>query len=103
MTRVWKEIEKRFGFLKKKHPLQPENKHFISLSDWKTKSFPFTIEERENLIFEKNKNESLKENRKRILKGEICFFSSEWKYLGTNYSWITIPETGFQYDGSQHW
>jgi hypothetical protein len=101
--RIWHEIEKRFGFLKKKHPLQPDNKYFISLGDWRTKSFPFTIEERENLFFEKNKNESLKENTQKILKGEICFFSSEWKYLGTNYNWITNPDTGFQYDSSHHW
>lgn len=101
--RIRHEIEKRLGLLKKKHPLQPENKNFISLADWKKLKIPFVIDEKDTLSFEKIKNEHLRESTQKILKGQICFFSSEWKNLGTNYDWITNPETGFQYDISKHW
>ena len=101
--RVRHELEKRLGLLKKKHPLQPEKKHFISLTDWKKAAIPFVIESKENLLFKKNKNESLRQNTQKILNGYICFFSSDWKNLGTNYDWITNPETGYQYDISKHW
>ncbi|MFT5753325.1 MAG: hypothetical protein ACI924_000540 [Flavobacterium sp.] len=101
--RIRHEIEKRLGLLKKKHPLQPENKYFISLTEWKNLGIPFVIEEKEKLFFEKIKDETLRENTLKILNGQLFFFSSDWKNVGANYDWITNPETGFQYDVSKHW
>ncbi len=101
--RVRHEVEKKLGFLKKKHPINPTIKNFISLENWKKVAVPFVIEEKELVQFEKHARDGLKEKATKIVNGEICFFSSDWKKLGTSYDWITNPETGFQYDISKHW
>lgn len=101
--RIFHEVEKRMGLLKSKHPLNPEIKSFIKLDQWKELNIPFVISNRENLQFLKTQNDSLKNSAERILNGEICFFSSDWKKLGLNYDWITNPDTGFKYDVSKHW
>lgn len=101
--RIRHEFEKRLGLLKKRHPVNPQFKNFISLENWRNASIPFIITEKNLLQFEKHSSDSLKEKATKILNGEICFFSSDWKKLGTSYDWITNPETGFQYDISKHW
>jgi hypothetical protein len=101
--RVRHEVEKKMGFLKKKHPINPPIKNFISLENWKKVAIPFVIEEKELMQFEKHASDGLKEKATKIVYGEICFFSSDWKKLGTSYDWITNPETRFQYDISKHW
>lgn len=101
--RIRHEVEKRLGFLKKKHPINPDTKNFISLEDWRKASTPFLIDEKELMQFEKQSSDDLKQKAAKILNGEICFFSSDWKKLGISYDWITNPETGFQYDISKHW
>lgn len=101
--RIRHEVEKKLGFLKKKHPINPDTKNFISLEEWRKASIPFVITEKELIQFEKHSSDNLKEKATKILNGEICFFSSDWKKLGTSYDWITNPETGFQYDISKHW
>ncbi|EIA10233.1 hypothetical protein HJ01_00328 [Flavobacterium frigoris PS1] len=83
--------------------MQSEQKYFISLQEWKKAAIPFVIEGKEHLFFEKIKDESLKEKALKILNGELCFFSSDWKTLGANYDWITNPETNYKYDVSKHW
>lgn len=101
--RIRHEVEKRIGLLKKRHLINPQFKNFISLENWRKASIPFVIKEKELLQFEKHSSNSLKEKATKILNGEICFFSSDWKKLGTSYDWITNPETGFQYDILKHW
>ena len=63
----------------------------------------FVIGTRDVLDFPKSKEESLKNTAHKILNGEICFFSSEWKNLGLDYDWITNPETNYKYDIRKHW
>lgn len=101
--RICNEFEKRTGLLKKKHPTNPKIKYFISIATWKKLDIPFVISDRETLNFSRFQNHELKKNAERILNGEICFFSSDWKKLGINYDWITNPDTGFKYDVSKHW
>lgn len=96
-------LESKFGLLKKRHPINPTIKKFITLENWKNSATTFVIDTRENMQLEKNPNSELKEKVTKILKGEICFFSSEWKNLGSDYNWITNPETNYTYDSSKHW
>ena len=96
-------IEIKFGLLKKKHPMNPAIRKFIAFEDWKNSPTFFVIDTRENIHLEKNPNPKLKEKAAKILNSEICFFSSEWKNLGSDYNWITNPETNFTYDSSKHW
>lgn len=101
--RVTHVIESKFGLLKKRHPMNPSVKKFISLEDWKNSATTFVMDTRENAQLEKNPTPELKEKAMKILNGEICFFSSEWKNLGSDYNWITNPETNYTYDSSKHW
>lgn len=101
--RVTHAVESRFGFLKKRHPMNPAVKQFIALEDWKNSTATFVIETRENTQLEKNIIPELKAKAKKILNGEVCFFSSEWKSLGNNYNWVTNPETNYTFDSSKHW
>jgi hypothetical protein len=101
--RIRHELEKRLGILKKKHPVCPEQKNFIALEDWRNTVIPFVIQERELMSFTKNHDNALKEALHKIVQGEICFFSSDWKNLGLDYDWITNPETNYKYDISEHW
>lgn len=101
--RVKHEFEKRSGILKKRHPVNPPLKSFITRDEWKKNSPLFAIPERELLTFQKHKTSSLKSKFEKITNGEICFFSHEWKKLGLDYDWITNPDSGYQYDISKHW
>jgi hypothetical protein len=103
LYRVKHTIEIKLGLLKKRHPMNPSVKKYISLEDWKNSVTTFVIDARENIQLEKNPTTELKENATKILKGEICFFSSEWKNLGSDYNWIKNPETDYTYDNSIHW
>jgi hypothetical protein len=103
LYRVTHSIESKLGVLKKRHPINPEGKNFIALGDWKNSPNPFIIESRENSHLAKIPNPELKEKATKILNGEICFFSSEWKNLGSDYNWITNPETNYTYESSKHW
>ncbi len=97
------ELEKRTGFLKTRHPLNPLVKAFISLSEWQKYPTSFVIPEREKLSIPKQPNNRLRLQTERILNGEICFFSWDWKKLGMGYDWVTNPDSGFRYDINKHW
>lgn len=96
-------INKKLGLLKRKFPVHPKQTIFITLSDWKKHTPEFLINSRKELKFDKNPNEKLKEEAQKILKGQICFFSHDWKNLGKTYNWITNPETNYEYDINLHW
>lgn len=101
--RVTHAIESKIGLLKKRYPINPVFKKFVSLEKWKSIACTFVIDTRENLQLEKNPNPELKEKATKILKGEVCFFSSVWKNLGKDYNWTSNPETNYQYDITKHW
>lgn len=101
--RGWYEFRRKSGMLKKAYPVNPEFKNFISLEQWRKEAAPFFFESRESLKFEKVRDERLKEDAKRILDGEIQFFSHEWKNLGKDYDWLTNPDTNYHYDIRKHW
>ena len=101
--RVFHEIEKSLGILKRKHPMNTIAKQFVTLEEWRKSNIPFVILERESLEFDKIQSATLKEKALKILNGEVLFFSSDWKIIKGNDSWITNPETKFKYDVSKHW
>ena len=101
--RMWYELKKRSGLLKRQFPVNPISQSFITLSEWRQNAAPFFFRSREALKLEKVHDERLKEDAQRILDGQIQFFSHEWKKLGRDYDWLTNPDTGYRYDISQHW
>src|SRR5690606_26433746 len=103
MYRIQHEIEKRFGILEKRHPINPSPRCDLKLEDWKGQKASFLIPSREAIKIPKVSSPKLLEDAHRILNGETCFFSADWKKLGSDYDWITNPDTGFRYDVTKHW
>ena len=97
------EFQRKSGFLKKIFPANPEQKSFLTLREWKTSSIPFFFQSRENLTFVHNPDLKLKDQFDKISRGEIQFFSYQYFALGSNYDWITNPDTDFRYDINKHW
>lgn len=101
--RLWHELEKRSGLLKRRHPIEPPLKNFISLEAWRANTLRFVIREREQLDFPKLELPELKEQAAKIFQGEVLFFNHQWRALGADYDWITNPDSGYCYDISKHW
>lgn len=101
--RAWYEFRRRSGQLKSQFPVNPEQKNYLSLQQWRKEAAPFFFESRETLKLKKVQNEQLKQDALQILNGEIQFFSHEWKNLGKNFDWVTNPDTGYHYDINKHW
>lgn len=103
MYRIRHEWERKSGALKKRHPVNPPTHTFIKLSDWRASKIDFAIDEKLGLSFEKKPSQELEEKAKKILAGNIPFFSKEWRNIGVQYDWITNPDSGYKYDISKHW
>ena len=101
--RIFHEVDKRVGTLQKRHPIHPQKNHYISLNNWKQLDIPFVFNARESISTPKNPSLILQTNASRIFAGEVCFFSYQWRNLGTHYDWITNPDTNYGYDAHIHW
>lgn len=101
--RAWYEFRRKSGLLKGEFPINPEQKSYVTLAQWRREAAPFFFDSREELNFPKIKDGRLKNDAERILNGEIQFFSHEWKNLGKDYDWLTNPDTRFRYDINKHW
>jgi hypothetical protein len=98
--RIIHEFEKKAKILKRRHPINPKPKSFIELSEWRKLNNSIISKK---INFECLRSNILKEQANKILNGEIQFFNNDWKKLGTDYSWITNPETNYKYDINKHW
>src|SRR6185437_2364610 len=101
--RIKHELLSRTGILKKKFPINPSFKQYISLEQWKTKSGNFFFENRESLSFPKNPTSEIKERFQNLKEGKFIFFNSALFDIGKNYDWVTNPDTGYKYDVKTHW
>lgn len=103
LYRMSYEVKKRSGILKKTHPINQAQKHFISLEKWRSIPFKFSDVSQNLVDAERQPTEILANKAEQILKGKIQFFSYEWKDLGSGYDWITNPDNGYQYNKDLHW
>jgi len=102
LFRVYFELQKRTGLLRKKFPVNPPFKEFISLEEWKNKQPEFFFRSRKTLNFPKKQNPTLKEKTEKIKNGKFLFFSS-LEFDLNNISWFTNPSTGYSYSQDAHW
>ena len=91
------------GRLKSKFPTNPEFKTFSSLAEWRKNAPAFFFQGKEIKGLVKTPTEALEHNFKKIKSGSIRFFSHSWYDLGTNFDWITNPDTGYTYNINRHW
>ena len=97
------ELFMRTGIFKKKFPVSPAFKQYITLKDWKENSALFFFKSREDLSFPRNPDASLRATYLNLKSGKLLLFNSILANLGPNYDWVTNPDSGFHYDINKHW
>lgn len=97
------EIRRKGGMLKKAYPVSLGNEGYLSLADWRKHAKPFFFSNGNCVNLTCTDSIILSENVNRMLRGEYCFFSSHWYDLGTDYDWMTNPDTNYRYDSKTHW
>jgi hypothetical protein len=100
--RVFHEMEKRTGALKRRHPKDPALKYFISWDDWKKNVNSFFFDQRNDLS-DQQPDLALKERFQKIQLGKFRFFFHQELDLGKNYDWVTHPLTQKVFSNQKHW
>lgn len=97
--RIGFELKKKLGFFEKKFPQDPPKKEFISLTEWRKNKYFWGISREDEIVKEPSSLPDINS----IFNGKIPFFSSKWVTLGSDFDWVTNPDTGYRYDPDQHW
>jgi hypothetical protein len=101
--RAWYEFRRRTGLLKAAFPTHPDPQSSISLEEWRAKQPPFFFQSKEVLEFLKRPEKALQAEIDNFRAGRLRFFNSQLLEIGTDYDWLTNPETGYRYDPGKHW
>ncbi len=97
------ELLLRSGLLKKKYPVAPAFKQYITLAEWKQQKSVFFFKGKAALNFPKQPTSQLQQAFENIKEGKLLLFNSVLADLGKNYDWVTNPDSGFRYDVNKHW
>ena len=93
--------------LKLSFPTNPPFKDFINKNNWLDLNIPFFSPENTGNIFNGNdfkiNIDDIENRANEILNHTFTFLSSIKFNLGSDYNWITNPETGYAYDINKHW
>lgn len=100
--RLRHEMEKKLGVLKKKHPINPPFKKYISLEDWRENLPPFFFNGKDIPLIPEPQ-QSLRARVEGMKNGEYVFFGKKTYPLGENYDWVTHPITQRKYNVQSHW
>jgi hypothetical protein len=101
--RVKHELLRRTGLLKKRFPLNPPYQQYFTLEEWRKNSRKFFFYSKQSLSFPRQPSEAINETFKKLKEGKFMFFNSIQFKIGSNYDWISNPDTGYKYDISKHW
>ncbi len=101
--RVRYELMKKTGLLKSKFPSAPAYKQYISLQDWKAQKTQFFFPDKESIKVSRKQDNNIKERYEQLQQGKFLLFNSILTDLGTDYDWVTNPDSGHKYDISKHW
>ena len=101
--RAQHELMKKSGLLKRKFPVTPAFQQYVTLDSWQQSQAHFFFASKESIRFPKIKSPALRENFENIRNGKLLLFNSVLTDLGTNYDWVTNPDSGFRYDVNKHW
>jgi len=97
------ELLLRSGLLKKKYPVAPIFKQYVTLEEWKNQHGKFFFDGKESLAFARNARPELKDIFTNIKDGKLLLFNSILTDLGKDYDWVTNPDSGYHYDIHKHW
>ena len=94
---------KKTGLFKKRFPVNPPQRRFISLEQWRSLKVEFFFNGREALTFPKEPGDGLQTRATDLLNGKVHFFNHPVYDLGTEYDWLTNPVTRYKYPEDIHW
>ncbi len=97
------EVMRRTGILKRKFPVSPPYKQYITLEAWKSKNAQFFFDSKGSLTIPREPQAELKATIDNIKAGKLLLFNSIHTDLGANYDWVTNPDSGYRYDVHKHW
>jgi hypothetical protein len=97
------ELKRKIGILRFLFPTQPKKISFLSHQEWSRIAKPFYFKKGSNFPISDSSSSLLRLNAEKIKNGHFIFFSATEFNLGTNYDWITNPETGYKYSSDLHW
>ena len=101
--RLFFELKRRSGLLKKKFPTDVDDMFFVSLEKWRQQKAAFFFANKDELKIKKNNSAFLEEYYQNFFDGKILFFNSEYLNIGNDYDWVTNPQSAFRYDINKHW
>lgn len=101
--RLWHEMERRLGLMRRRYPTEASRHTFLSLDEWRATAPAFFFADRAQLRLPREPRPELAARVARIRAGEVRFFSADWKALGPDYDWLTNPDSGYRYAADVHW
>jgi len=101
LFRLQYELSRKTGLLRRRFPVDPPFRKWITLEEWKRNAAPFLIAARDISGLVHEPNQELHARANRIRNGELQFFSGVWRSVQRD-GWCTNPETGYQYP-LVHW
>lgn len=109
LFRVTYEFERRTGFLARKFPAGEvsSSKFQVSglptLDEWRDSRSHYLFDSQQDIRVTRCPSETIAAAAKRILQGDVRYFSNEWKSLGLEWDYVTNPANGYRYNKLQHW
>jgi len=101
--RAWHELLRRSSLLRRRFPVNPPQRTYISLTDWRKSAPPFYFSEKADIRAPRRPNEQLRRDARDLLSGRLLFFNALPVDLGASYDWVTNPSNGYRYDVGRHW
>jgi len=103
LFRARHELLRRTGLYRKRFPAAPPFKQYITLDAWKATDAAFFFQSRTDIKVKRTPSPQLAQRYEDIVQGRLQMFSNVLMELGTDYDWITNPDTGHRYDVNAHW
>jgi hypothetical protein len=97
------EVLRKSGLYKKKFPSAPAFKQYTQLQQWHNQPNRFFFQSKETLLIPKEPTTEIQQRFDELKSGKLLLFGSELKDLGTEYDWVTNPDSGHKYDITKHW
>ncbi|QHT68082.1 heparinase [Rhodocytophaga rosea] len=107
LFRATYEFRRKSGLLKSGYPTKVKEEKFSDLAGWKNKNGKFFFSSKEDIkkfdVLSEVGKEQLKQEFNQFQQGKLKFFNGFYLTVGTEYDWVTNPETGYKFDITKHW
>jgi hypothetical protein len=104
LFRFWYLIKKKSGVLTYIFPTKLKAIHSNNFQDWCNSRHSFFFDDPRKIQQPIDLDvKSISLQAQKILEGDFLFFNALEYKLGSNYDWITNPDTGYKYNISLHW